>query len=129
MSAVLMLTKADGRPPCDRRVEIFDGKHRYNIVLTPKHRVRLRPSSAGKRPEIGHVCRIAYEPVAGHRDNDDTKAYTSNRDAEIVLRHVPGSEMLIPYAVNIPTEWGTGTMVADRIDVITTTAAKIAFTN
>jgi len=129
MSAVLMLTKADGRPPCDRRVEIFDGNQRYDIVLTPKHRVRLPPSSAGRRPEIGHVCRITYEPVAGYRDNEDTKAYTSNQNAEIILRVVPGSEMLIPYAVNVPTKWGTGSMVAERIDVITTTAEKIAFTN
>jgi hypothetical protein len=48
---------------------------------------------------------------------------------EIVLRRIPGSEMLIPYAVNVPTEWGTGSMVAERIDVITTSAGKIAFTN
>jgi hypothetical protein len=129
MSAVLMLTKADSRPPCDRRVEIFDGLHRYDIVLTPKHRVRLPASSAGSRPEIGHVCRITYEPVAGHRDNEDTKAYASNQDAEIVLRHVPGSEMLIPHAVNIPTQWGTGSMVAERIDVTTTAAEEIAFSN
>lgn len=129
LSAVLMLTKADGRPPCDRRVQIFDGLHRYDIVLAPKHRVRLPPSSAGQKPEIGHVCRITYEPVAGHRDNEDTKAYKANQDAEIVLRHVPGSEMLIPHSVNIPTPWGTGTMVAKRINVVTTTAQEIAFTN
>jgi hypothetical protein len=129
MTAVLMLTKEDSRPPCDRRVEIFDGNQRYDIVLAPKHRVRLPASSAGSRPEIGHVCRITYEPVAGHRDNADTKAYASNQDAEIVLRHVPGSEMLIPYAVNVPTQWGTGSMVAERIDVITTAAEEIAFSN
>ncbi len=129
MSAVLMLTKADGRPPCDRRVDIFDGKHRYDIVLTPKRLTRLPPSSAGQSPEIGHVCRIAYEPVAGHRDNEDTKAYAANRDVEIVLRRIPGSEMLIPHAVNIPTEWGTGSMVAEHIDVVTTTAGNVAFTN
>jgi hypothetical protein len=129
MSAVLMLTKADGRPPCDRRVNIFDGKHRYDIVLTPKRLTRLPPSSVGQSPEIGHVCRIAYEPVAGHRDNEDTKAYAANRDVEIVLRRIPGSQMLIPYAVNVPTEWGTGSMMAERIDVMTTTAGKVAFTN
>jgi hypothetical protein len=43
---------------------------------------------------------------------------------EIVLRRIPGSEMLIPYAVNVPTEWGTGSMAAERIDVITTSAGK-----
>lgn len=129
MSAVLMLTKADSRPPCDRRVGIFDGKHRYDVVFTPKRTTRL-PAASGNGPaETAYVCRIMYEPVAGHRDNEDTKAYAANRDAEVTLRRVPGSQMLIPYSVTIPTAWGTGTMVAEKIEVVTAGAGKIAFTN
>jgi hypothetical protein len=129
MSAILMLTKADSRPPCDRRVGIFDGKHRYDIVLTPKRQIQLSSASAGKRPEAAYVCRIMYEPIAGHRDNEDTKSYAANRDAEIVLRRIPGSEMLIPHSVTIPTSWGTGAMVTERIDIITAGAGKIALTD
>jgi hypothetical protein len=70
-----------------------------------------------------------YEPIAGHRDNEDTRSYASNRDAEITLRRIPGSEMLIPYSVTIPTTWGNGTMVTERIDIITAAAGKIALTN
>src|SRR5262245_31148676 len=101
MSAVLMLTKADGRPPCDRRVGIFDGKQRYDVVLTPKRLTRLQSPNGGL--ETAHVCRVMYEPIAGHRDNEDTKTYAANRDVELVLRRIPGSEMLIPYSVTIPT--------------------------
>jgi hypothetical protein len=129
LSAVLMLTKADSRPPCDRRVGIFDGKNRYDIVLTPKRTMRLPASSSGGPAETGYVCRIMYEPIAGHRDNEDTRSYASNRDAEITLRRIPGSEMLIPYSVTIPTTWGNGTMVTERIDIITAAAGKIALTN
>lgn len=128
VSAIMMLTKADNRPPCDRRVGIFDGKQRYDIVFTPKRVTRL-PSPSGASPETAHVCRVTYEPVAGHRDNEDTKTYASNRDVEVVLRRIPGSAMLIPYSVTIPTAWGTGSMVAKRIDVITATSGKIAFTD
>jgi hypothetical protein len=128
LSAIMMLTKADNRPPCDRRAGIFDGMQRYDIVFTPKRQTQLPPLSSGGSPEIGHVCRITYEPVAGHRDNADTKTYASNHDAEIVLRRIPGSEMLIPDSVTIPTAWGTGSMVTERID-IDTAAGKIAFTN
>ena len=128
MSAVMMLTKADNRPPCDRRVSIFDGKQRYDIVLTPKRTTSLA-SATGGGSEAAYVCRMMYEPVAGHRDNADTKAYAANRDAEVVLRRIPGSEMLIPYSINIPTSWGTGTMVTERIDVVTAGAGKIALTN
>ena len=129
MSAILMLTKADERPPCERRVGIFDGKQRYDIVLTPKRQTRLPPPSGGGPLETAYVCRVMYEPIAGHRDNDDTKTYASNRDAELVLRRIPGSEMLIPHSVTIPTSWGTGSMVTERIDIVTAAAGKIAFTD
>jgi hypothetical protein len=129
MSAVLMLTKADGRPPCDRRVSIFDGKQRYNVVLTRKRMTHV-PSPSGSGPsDTAYVCTVAYEPVAGHRDNADTKAYASKRDVEVVLRRIPGSEMLIPYSITVPTDWGTGSMVTERIDIVTAAAGKIAFTN
>jgi hypothetical protein len=128
MSAVLMLTKADERPPCDRRLGIFDGRARYDIVLSPKRTERLTASVAGGKSETGYVCRVTYEPIAGHRDNEDTKKIVENRDAEIVLRRIPGSQMLIPYSVSIPTSWGTGTMVTEKIEV-TAGSGKIALTN
>jgi hypothetical protein len=130
MSAVMALTKPDGRPPCDRRVGIFDGKHRYDIVLTPKGTTKLALSSvAGGRSETAHVCRVTWEPIAGHRDNEDTKAFAANRDVEIVLRRIPGTQTLVPYSVSIPTGWGTGYMVAKRIEVVTAGAKKIALTD
>lgn len=129
MSAIMVLTKADSRAPCDRRVGVFDGKQHYEIVFTPKRTTKL-PSRSGAAPsEIAHVCRITYEPVAGHRDNADTKAYVANRDVEVVLRRIPGSDMLIPYSMTIPSTWGTGSMVAKRIEITTATAGKIAFTD
>ena len=45
-----------------------------------------------------------------------------------MLRRIPGSQMLIPAAVTIPTAWGTGSMVMERIDVVTATAGKAALT-
>lgn len=128
MSAVLMLTKADGRPPCDRRVGIFDGKQRYDIVFSPKRTTSVASAAGAGRTESAYVCRVTYEPIAGHRDNDDTKNMVSNRDVEIVLRRIPGSQMLVPHSLTIPTSWGTGTMVTEKIEV-TGGAGKIALTN
>ena len=129
MSAIMTLTKADGRPPCDRRTEIFDGKRRYDIVFQPKRTTELPPASGRGPPETGYVCRALYEPVAGHRDNADTKSYAANRDAEIVLRRIAGSQMLIPYSITIPTSWGNGTMVTERIDIVTAASGTVAYTD
>lgn len=127
VSAALMLTRIDGRPPCDRRVAIFDGKQRYDIVLTPKRTMAL-PSAIEGRSDTAYVCRAMYEPVAGHRDNAATKTHASNRDVEVVLRKVPGSGLLIPHSITIPTFWGTGSMVADHIDLVTRDAGRVALT-
>ena len=130
MSAILVLTRADNsRPPCDRRAGIFDGKQRYDIVFAPKRQIRLPHPSGGAASEIGYVCQVTYEPIAGHRANEDTKSYVANKDVEIVLRRIPNSDMLIPYSVTIPTSWGTGTMVTERIDIVSATAGKVALTD
>jgi hypothetical protein len=129
LSAVLAFTKADSRPPCDRRVGIFDGKQRYDIVLTPKRETHLPAPSKRGTSETAFVCRIMYEPIAGHRDNEDTKSYAANRDAELTLRRIPSAGIFIPYSLTIPTAWGTGSMVTERIDIVTATAGKIALTD
>lgn len=126
VSALLMLTRADERPPCDRKVSIFDGKQRYDIVLSFKRNTNLPPSAGGQKGEIAYVCRAMYVPVAGHRDNAATKGHAANKDVEVVMRRVPGSQLLIPYSVLIPTMWGSGSMVTDRIEVTTTAGTRIA---
>ncbi len=124
-SAVMMLTRADGRPPCARRLPIFDGKQRYDLVFAFKRMTRLPLSSSKSTSEVGVVCRVTYEPIGGHRANDDTKAYAANRDVEVILRRIPGTEMMIPYSVIVPTAWGTGSMTAEHIEVTTGAATKI----
>jgi hypothetical protein len=126
LSAVMMLTRADGRPPCARRLAIFDGKQRYDLVFSFKRMTRLPVRAGHDTSEVAVVCRVLYEPIAGHRANEDTKAYVAHRDTEVVLRRIPGTEMLIPYSITVPTTWGTGAMTMERIEVTTTAGAKVA---
>ena len=127
VSALLMLTRADGRPACERRVEIFDGKQRYDIVLSFKHKMKLDDVKVGGAAETADVCRAMYVPVAGHRDNAATKTYASNSNVEVVMRRVPGTTAHIPYSVTVPTAWGTGSMVTERIELTMASGTKVAF--
>jgi hypothetical protein len=117
MSAIMALTVGGRAEPCDRRVPVFDGKQRYDIVFSPKRRAHIPASKSGVPSSIGYVCRAMYEPIAGHRNNEASKSYAANRDAEVTLRKLPNSEVLIPHSVTIPTGWGTGSMVIDRVEV------------
>ena len=127
MSAIMMLTRTDPRAPCDRREAVFDGKHRYDIVFSYNRQAHI-PAHGGGPSAIGYVCRAMYEPIAGYKNDAHHKAYAANRDAEVILRPVPGTRLLIPYSVTIPTSWGTGSMVTERVDVTTASAGKVALT-
>jgi hypothetical protein len=91
-----------------------------------KRTTKLPSEVKGAPPVTGYVCRIVYRPVAGHRDNDDTKAYVANNDAEVVLRPVAGTRLLVPHSVTIPTIWGTGAMTMRRIEITSPAIGKIA---
>ena len=125
-SAIIPLTRADDRGPCERQVAVFDGWQRVDLAMSLKRVTRLPPQKAGGAPAIGYVCRIVYRPVAGHRDNADTKAYAANRDSEVVLRPIAGTRVLLPHSVSIPTIWGTGAMTMTHAEISSASIGKIA---
>lgn len=125
LSAIMALTRADAPNPCDRRVPVFDGKQRFDVVLSPKRKTVIAPARPGGASSVGFVCRATYEPIAGHRNNADQKAYANNRDAEVVLQRLPGTVFLVPHSVTVPTAWGTGTMVIDKVVVTSAAAGQI----
>jgi hypothetical protein len=129
LSAVMALTRADGPAPCDRKVSVFDGKHRFDVSMSFKRETKIAPKKPGGASSIGYVCRLNYLPVAGHKANADTKAYVANQDVEVVLQRVAPGNALIPHTLTIPTKWGTGTMVADKIEVTTATGVRVALTD
>ncbi len=131
ISAIMMLTRSDGKP-CDKKVPVFDGKHRFDIAFSPKRQQPIPPDAkAGNSaaPEMGVVCRVTYTPVAGHKLKAETDSFASNKDIEVLLRRVPGTDLMIPHTVTIPTGWGTATMVAERIEVTSAKIGKVAWNN
>src|SRR3990172_9572532 len=63
LTAILALTHGDGNP-CARKVSIFDGKQRFDLVLSYN---RQTPIGEGQA-EMATVCRVKYVPIAGFRD-------------------------------------------------------------
>jgi hypothetical protein len=126
LSAIMALTRSDVADPCARRVAVFDGKHRFDIVFSHKRKTLIPAPKSGGASSVGFVCRAMYEPVAGHKDNPDSKKYAANRDAEVTLRRLEGSGLLIPQSVTVPTAWGTGSMVLEAMSVTSATAGQFA---
>jgi hypothetical protein len=126
ITAIMTLTAADGKP-CEKKAAVFDGKHRFDITLAFKKQVAIPSKTGGGAPVQGVVCRVTYKPIAGHKQKAETAHFATNRDMEVWLRPLPGTSMMVPHAIYIPTGWGTASMVIERLDA-TTGATKVALT-
>jgi hypothetical protein len=120
LSAAILVSQSgtarNGEQACNRRVPIFDGKLRYDLVFSFK-----TTRSVEKRGSIGgtaYVCRVRYVPVAGHKPSKDDDDYiTDNSGIEVWLVPMPEANLMVPYYVTIPTPAGAASMIAAKFDV------------
>lgn len=121
LSAVLLPLppgKLDGNSVCDRRLPIFDGRYRYDLVFSYK-RTETAPV-AGKPQERTSlfVCKIKYEPIAGHKPQRASTLYWQNsEDIEIWLAPVTSAGMLVPYRALLPTPVGAATLSLSKLEI------------
>jgi hypothetical protein len=124
LSAVVAVSRP-AADPCGRKFAIFDGKQRFDLGLIPARREAV-PSGRNGAAVEGLVCRVKYAPVAGYRDNGDTRALSETTGIEVTFRPIPEAGMWAPYRVAIPTLAGTVTLEATRYDVSAPGLAEIA---
>jgi hypothetical protein len=119
LSALVLLSQARvGREDaCNKRLPIFDGRIRYDLVFSPKGTRTI--NAAGRLRGTAYVCSVRYVPVAGHKmgkpgENDYA---TGNTGIEVWLVPVPEAGLIVPYYIHVPTPAGTASMVTAKFDV------------
>ncbi|MGO8951864.1 MAG: DUF3108 domain-containing protein [Rhodomicrobium sp.] len=122
LSAVILLSQArlsqfGGADACNKRLPIFDGRVRYDLVLSPKGTRSI--GNSGKLHGTAYVCRVNYVPIAGHKQGKSGDYATGNTGIEIWLVPMPEAGLLVPYYVHVPTPAGTASMVTAKFDVET----------
>jgi Protein of unknown function (DUF3108) len=126
LSAIMVLSRAASTDPCDRRIPIFDGKERFDLLLSRKGEMRVTEQSPSGQPDVAYVCRVRYLPIAGHKIDSETKFMAANDAIEVALRPVPSANMLVPYQINIPTMAGSATITSKRVEIISPGKPQIA---
>jgi len=102
---------------CHQTVPVFDGKQRFDIVLTPKHADRL---DATKGP-VGlsgpvAVCQVKFKPIGGYRpDHPGIKLMSETDEIEVWLVPLPRTPLYVPYQIFVPTAWGRGSVTLTEI--------------
>jgi hypothetical protein len=122
LSALVLLSQArltrHGGDACNKRLPIFDGKTRYDLVLSPKGTRTI--GATGKLHGTAFVCSVRYVPIAGHRLGKSENDYAAgNTGIEVWLVPLPEAGLLVPYYVHLPTPAGTASMVTAKFDVET----------
>jgi hypothetical protein len=117
LSAILVVARYANPDPCDHRLPIFDGKERFDLVLSYKGQVKVSEQQPSGQPAIAHVCRVQYRPIAGHKI-DAESSYLATSDAiEVSLRPIPSANVLVPYQIRIPTLIGYATISSKRVEI------------
>ncbi len=129
LSAVMALSLGSTQRPCDRKLQVFDGKQRFDLALSFRRQQRIAEARPSGQPGVGFVCRVRYTPIAGYRQNEETKNFAENGNIEISLRPVPSANLVVPYQVTIPVGAGTAMLTAERVDITTKGRGQIALTH
>jgi len=126
LSAIMVLSHAASADPCDRRIPIFDGKERFDLLLSRKGEMRVTEQSPSGQPAVAYVCRVRYLPIAGHKIDSETKYMAANDAIEVALRPVPSANVLVPYQISVPTMAGSAVITAKRVEIISPGKPQIA---
>ncbi|MGV7030457.1 DUF3108 domain-containing protein [Methylobacterium symbioticum] len=96
---------------CDRRIPVFDGASRADLVLSRGSLVTVR-DGAYRGPALD--CRVRWVPIAGHRANGpNVRRMAANDDMQVRL--APALDgVLLPLAISVATGWGTVRIEARR---------------
>jgi len=101
---------------CQQTLPVFDGKQRFDIILTPKRSERLEENAPTGLSGPLAVCRVKFVPVGGYRpDHPGIKFMTQTDDIEVWLVSLPRTDLYIPYRIVVPTTWGSGLITLSEI--------------
>lgn len=126
LSAIMALSRNSTDNPCDRRLAVFDGKQRFDLALSFHRQEAISEARPSGQPGVAFVCRVRYQPIAGHRMTDATRNLSESSGIEISLRPVPSANLFIPHQITLPTGAGPVTLTSLRVDIVTLRNEQIA---
>lgn len=101
----------DAQEQCNRIQPIFDGVTRYKLRMSAV-------ANNDKNFKNAIACKVGYTPIAGHRQGKGDKTIIDNfATAKVWLLPVEKAGVLIPVKVEIPTQFGTFSIVTTTVDV------------
>ncbi len=92
--------------PCDGSFAVFDGRRRYDLVVSDAGIAKLEPNTYSIFAGEARGCHVTYELLGGHRVDRNKYAATARDRTVWVARPAEGAPM-IPVRLSIETDYGT----------------------
>ena len=96
-----------GGDPCRGRLELFDGRNRYDLVLAPERADALEVRGATVE---ARRCTARYVAISGHKRGRRSLKTLAKRTIQMTYARVPGSTDAAPMwllaAFSLPTKYG-----------------------
>ncbi|MBI1385755.1 MAG: DUF3108 domain-containing protein [Rhizobiales bacterium] len=130
MTALIALSGVAGnRPsgnPCSGTIPVFDGKQRFDLVLSAKGRSQIAAGNGHGLSTTAFVCQVSYKPVAGYKMNTETQYMMDNTGIEVWLVPAPRAKLFVPYKIVLPTVAGEAHITNRQIHVDTDGHRQVA---
>ena len=105
--------KTIGPHDCAKTLKIFDGRRRYDLVLSYKRSESIEIIRGYSGPAL--VCGVVLHPLGGYRPDSLLVRYLAGKnDLELWLAPVAGVAILAPVRALMPTLVGTMDIGADE---------------
>jgi hypothetical protein len=103
---------------CNQTLPVFDGRQRFDLVLTPKRAVNVQRTTATGYGGPAVICKVKFIPISGYQpDNPGIQLMSQTDDIEVWLIPVRGTFMYVPYRIVLPTPVGYGSALVTSIQV------------
>jgi len=103
---------------CNHTLPVFDGRQRFDLVITPKRTVTIKRTARGGYGGPAVICGVKFIPIAGyHPDNPAVRLMSQTNEIEVWLMPVRGTQMYVPYRIVLPTLAGYGSAVVTSLRV------------
>ena len=101
-----------GTPVCPRKVSVFDGETRAEIVLEPNGR---QPFSTDGYKGEAIACSVRFTPKAGYRKGNSSIKYLRDlKSIEVWFARSPSTGIYAPVYARVPTKIGSVTVWATQ---------------
>ena len=103
---------------CNQTLAVFDGKQRFDLVLTPKRVVSVQRTTPAGYAGPAVICQVKFIPIAGYQpDNPGIQLMSQTNEIEVWLIPVRSTILYVPYRIVLPTPVGYGSALVTSIQV------------